>query len=159
MGNYDLPDQYDCPAAPTAEFAGGIAEKLLAKYLAGETDRIELISSRFESLLTNVPGISIMLPRNQFELSSEMNSTTGEMPAEEKAGNMESLIYEQEPGQLLDAIMPLYFNSQVLKSLQDGVASELSSRMTAMQSASDNAKKLKKDLNLVMNRARQAEVK
>merc|ERR1712187_788600 len=154
MGNYDLPDQYDCPAAPTAEFAGGIAEKLLAKYLAGETDRIELISARFESLLTNVPGITIMLPRNQFELTTELGANATAPAEEGEAGNMESLIYEQEPGQLLDAIMPLYFNSQVRKSLQDGVASELSSRMTAMQSASDNAKKLKKDLTLDMNRAR-----
>merc|ERR1712187_60048 len=90
----------------------------------------------------------------------ELNSTgsSAEQSTDEKAAPMESLIYEQEPVQLLDAIMPLYFNSQVLRSLQDGVASELSSRMTAMQAASDNAKKLKTELNLVMNRARQAEV-
>ena len=68
------------------------------------------------------------------------------------------MIFEQEPSQLLNAILPLYLNGQILRTLQESVASELASRMTAMQSATDNAKELQKTLELQMNRARQAKI-
>lgn len=68
------------------------------------------------------------------------------------------LIFEQDPAQLLDALLPLYMNSAILRALQESLASELAARMTAMNNASDNAKSLVKDLNLVYNRKRQASI-
>merc|ERR1719191_161937 len=67
-----------------------------------------------------------------------------------------SLIFEQEPTQILDALLPLYMNSIVLRTLQESLASELAARMNAMNSASDNAAALRKTLSLVYNRQRQA---
>ena len=66
--------------------------------------------------------------------------------------------FEQDPNQILDALMPLYMNSQILRALQESLASELAARMNAMSTASDNAKELKKNLSLVYNRARQAKI-
>merc|ERR1712187_1028388 len=63
------------------------------------------------------------------------------------------MIFEQEPSQLLNAILPLYLNGQLLRTLQESVASELASRMSAMQSATDNAKDLQGRLEREMNRA------
>jgi len=68
------------------------------------------------------------------------------------------MIFEQEPSQLLNAILPLYLNGQLLRTLQESVASELASRMSAMQSATDNAKELQGQLEQEMNRARQAKI-
>ena len=68
------------------------------------------------------------------------------------------MIFEQEPSQLLNAILPLYLNGQLLRTLQESVASELASRMSAMQSATDNAKDLQGRLEREMNRARQAKI-
>ena len=68
------------------------------------------------------------------------------------------MIFEQEPSQLLNAILPLYLNGQMLRTLQESVASELASRMTAMQAATDNAKDLQGRLEQEMNRARQAKI-
>merc|ERR1719224_88355 len=68
------------------------------------------------------------------------------------------MIFEQEPSQLLNAILPLYLNGQLLRTLQESVASELASRMSAMQSATDNAKDLQGRLEQEMNRARQAKI-
>ena len=68
------------------------------------------------------------------------------------------MIFEQEPSQLLNAILPLYLNGQLLRTLQESVASELASRMSAMQSATDNAKDLQGRLEQKMNRARQAKI-
>merc|ERR1711924_169202 len=69
-----------------------------------------------------------------------------------------SLIFEQEPAQVLDALLPLYMNSTVLRSLQESLASELAARMNAMNSASDNAASLRKTLSLIYNRKRQAAI-
>merc|ERR1712046_231882 len=69
-----------------------------------------------------------------------------------------SLIFEQEPAQVLDALLPLYMNSTVLRSLQESLASELAARMNAMNSASDNAAALRKNLSLIYNRRRQAAI-
>jgi hypothetical protein len=55
-----------------------------------------------------------------------------------------SLIFEQDPVQILDALLPLYMNSCLLRSLQEALASELAARMNAMNSATDNAKELRK---------------
>merc|ERR1719240_1677073 len=53
-------------------------------------------------------------------------------------------------------MLPLYLNSQILSVLFDSQASELSSRMTAMKAATDNAEELAKKLNLIYNKKRQA---
>lgn len=68
------------------------------------------------------------------------------------------LQFEQDPVQILDALLPLYLNSQILRSLQESLASELAARMSAMSSATDNAKELKKSYTQVYNRKRQANI-
>merc|ERR1712238_38954 len=68
------------------------------------------------------------------------------------------MIFEQDPLQIVNSILPLYLNGQILRTLQESVASELASRMQSMQSASDNASSLSRDLNQQYNRARQAAV-
>ncbi len=54
--------------------------------------------------------------------------------------------------------MPDYVEISVYRALLESTASEHGARMTAMRSASDNAKELMEDLTLEMNRARQAEI-
>ncbi|MCA0763332.1 F0F1 ATP synthase subunit gamma, partial [Vibrio vulnificus] len=68
------------------------------------------------------------------------------------------LQFEQDPVQILDALLPLYLNSQILRALQESLASELAARMSAMSNASDNADELKKSLSIVYNRQRQAKI-
>jgi len=68
------------------------------------------------------------------------------------------VIFEQDPVSILNALLPLYFNGQVLRMLQESVASELGARMQAMQSASDNAEELAGALTIQYNRARQASI-
>ncbi len=63
-----------------------------------------------------------------------------------------SLIFEQEPTQIIDALLPLYLNATLLRALQESLASELAARMNAMSSASDNAKELNKNLSRSYNR-------
>merc|ERR1719201_801821 len=88
------------------------------------------------------------------DFSVEREATETAEPAQFEA----DCIFEQEPEEIVNSILPLYFNGQILKSLQESVASELAARMTAMQAASDNAKSLKSSLTVEMNRAPQAKI-
>jgi len=55
-------------------------------------------------------------------------------------------------------MLTLYFSATIMRCMQESVASELAARMTAMQSASNNAKKIVNNLSQIYNRARQATV-
>ena len=157
--------------APTSEEASAISEYLLSSYLAGDTDSVEVLYTQFVSLISSTPKIRTMLPLKLRGIESEgdemfqLTTKDGQFAVEkdasaasEKADFPKDMIFEQDPLQILNAILPLYINGQILRMLQECVASELAARMTAMGAASDNAKELKKDLSRVYNRARQASV-
>mmetsp|Transcript_30429 Transcript_30429/g.39265 ORF Transcript_30429/g.39265 Transcript_30429/m.39265 type:complete len:373 (+) Transcript_30429:96-1214(+) len=162
---------YECGQAPTGADASEISQLMLASFLGGEADAVELVYTRFVSLIASNPSLKTMLPLTAsgiesatdeiFELSSadgEFDVKRTEIAAPAPYDFPPELIFEQDPLAILNAILPLYLNGQVLRSLQESVASELAARMTAMQAASDNAKSLQKDLSLQYNRARQAAV-
>jgi F-type H+-transporting ATPase subunit gamma len=163
--------EYDCGQKPDAETAAGISETLLASYLAGECDSIELIYTKFVSLIASTPSIRTLVPLSPSGIETDGDeiytlTTAGgdfsldkdEKAPVEPAEFPRDMIFEQDPLQILNAILPLYLNGQILRTLQESVASELAARMQAMQSASDNAGELSKSLSQQYNRARQASV-
>jgi F-type H+-transporting ATPase subunit gamma len=79
-----------------------------------------------------------------------LETTVREMPTE--------MIFEQDPVEILDALLPLYIDNQLLRALQESAASELAARMTAMNNASENAVEIVKSLTLQYNKARQAAI-
>jgi len=160
-----------CTQAPTAAQASEVANELLASYYAGELDRIELLYTSFISMISSVPTARTLIPLlptgmemegdEIFKLTSKDGDIAVEktsIPVAEPKEFAPDMIFEQEPSQLLNAILPLYLNGQLLRTLQESVASELASRMSAMQAATDNAKDLQGRLESEMNRARQAKI-
>merc|ERR1719181_1954788 len=160
-----------CGQAPTAAQASEIATELLSSYYAGELDRIELLYTSFISMISSVPTARTLVPLLPSGLEMEgdeifkLTSKDGDIavektsiPVAEAKEFVPDMIFEQEPSQLLNAILPLYLNGQLLRTLQESVASELASRMSAMQAATDNAKELQGKLEREMNRARQAKI-
>merc|ERR1712124_235145 len=144
---------------------------LLTSFYAGEIDRVELIYTQFNSMISSTPTVRTLIPLlpsgmemegdEMFKLVSKDGDFAVEketIPAAEAKEFAPDMIFEQEPSQLLNAILPLYLNGQLLRTLQESVASELASRMSAMQSATDNAKDLQQRLEQEMNRARQAKI-
>ena len=67
-------------------------------------------------------------------------------------------IFEPEPEEILERLLPVYLETQVFRALLESAASEQGARMTAMRNASKNAGELIDTLTLQMNRARQAEI-
>merc|ERR1712203_676781 len=160
-----------CGNAPTAEQATEIASELLSSYYAGELDRIELLYTSFISMIASLPSARTLIPLAPQGIETEgdeifkMSTKGGQLsvekekiPAVEPMEFAADMIFEQEPSQLLNAILPLYLNGQILRTLQESLASELAARMSAMQSATDNAKDLQNRLTKEMNRARQAKI-
>merc|ERR1719231_1509926 len=143
---------FACGQGPTAEEATAVANEILSSYYAGEIDRIELL---YTSLISSAAAIRTIIPLTPsgietdedeiFKLTTKGGTMAVEKEKVEKAKPADfspDMIFEQEPSQLLNALLPLYLNGQLLRVLQESVASELASRMTAMQSATDNAKDL-----------------
>ncbi|KAI3526471.1 hypothetical protein L1887_05725 [Cichorium endivia] len=60
-------------------------------------------------------------------------------------GFLPNMEFEQDPVQILDALMPLYLNNQILRALQESLAGELAAWMNAMSNATDNTLELQKE--------------
>ena len=156
---------------PTSDDAESITTEVLAEFLSQSTDRIEVIYTKFINLVSCNPVVQTLLPLDPqgiaeaddeiFRLTTKDSRLTVEKdvgPANEQPPLPSDIIFEQSPEQLLNALLPLYLQNQMLRALQESAASELASRMTAMNNASDNAKALAKTLTLDYNKARQAAI-
>ncbi|CBN76659.1 ATP synthase gamma chain [Ectocarpus siliculosus] len=168
---YTVKRAFDCGQAPNAAEASAIAQELLSDYLSGEFDSVEIVYTKFVSLIASEPSIRTLLPLSIrgiedetdeiFQLTTQGGKFTVDREEAEPVENAEipqDLIFEQDPIQILNSILPLYLDGQILRMLQESVAAELAARMASMGAASDNAADLAKRLSLQYNRARQASV-
>lgn len=155
---------------PVSSEAANIGEQLLASFLGEKVDRVEMIFTKFVSLINSRPAIQTILPLDPqglevkddeiFRLTtrgSDFGVDRQKVTTEVQSMSQE-MLFEQNPVQILDSLLPLYLNNQLLRSLQESAASELAARMTAMNNASDNAKTLIGTLTLSYNKARQAAI-
>lgn len=155
---------------PTAKESGMMADELLSFFFSNNVDRVELIYTRFVSLINSQPVIQTLLPLTHQGLEVKddeifrltVRGGAFKVERETVTNPMENfpreMIFEQDPIQILDSLLPLYINNQLLRALQESAASELAARMTAMSNASENAKELMKTLTLSYNKARQASI-
>lgn len=155
---------------PTAAEASNIADELLSLFLSESVDRIELVYTKFVSLISSRPVVQTLLPLDPQGLEAaddeifRLTTRGGEFEVERQKVTTQArpfprdMLFEQDPVQILDALLPLYLNNQLLRALQESAASELAARMTAMNNASDNAKELIGNLSLSYNKARQAAI-
>ena len=156
---------------PTAAEASQISDQLLSLFLSDTVDRVELVYTRFVSLISSRPVIQTLLPLDPqglevpddeiFRLTTrggQLQVEREKVTAPTQSSFPQDMIFEQDPVQILDALLPLYLNNQLLRALQESAASELAARMTAMNNASENASELMKGLSLTYNKARQAAI-
>ena len=148
---------------PAFADARHIAEELIAGYVDGEIDRVELIYNRYVSPLTQYVRRQTLLPIQQADVFGEgVEELTPEQPDldEELAeAHRKALwVYEPDPEELLAELIPEYAQLSVYRALLESTASEHGARMTAMRNAAENAQDMIGDLTLEMNRVRQAEI-
>src|SRR5947208_8673634 len=139
-----------------------IAEALMAAYVDGEIDRVEVFYNGYVSALTQEVRRETLLPLQQATVleGGEHDVDRDEQDDSEKdSGEHHALVeYEPDPAEILQRLVPDYVEISIFRALLESTASEHGARMTAMRNASENAGEVIEDLTLEMNRARQAEI-
>ena len=138
--------------APTAETATQIAREMAQivshEFHEGRTDAVFLVYNEFKSAVQQRVVVEPLLPVSTDLAGGEKAVAAGAL----------DFLYEPSKAKLLDALLPLYLESQIYRGLLESIASELGARMTAMDSATNNAKEMIANLTLQYNRARQAAI-
>ena len=120
-----------------------LAQFLMRLYVFSQTDAVYVVYNEFKAILSPKISITRLLP-----ISSPESQTGEEFPP------------DWEPGAvaLLEALLPLYVESQIQHFFFESEAAEHAARMMAMDNATKNAEELIGDLTLVMNKIRQASI-
>ena len=170
VGLADKPNVADCIA---------IAKELGSKFVAGEIDRVELIYHHFKSAGSQILQRKTFLPidvescvgqDNDRDLSHK--TVTAEMqaylkenrkeddakPAVEAKPLNDNFIVEPDMNTVLQLLIPKLAHLMLYTALLDSIASEHAARMVAMQTATDNADELLRQLRLQYNKSRQAAI-
>jgi F-type H+-transporting ATPase subunit gamma len=139
-------------AGPTAETALQIAREAAAivthSFQNGRTDAVYLVYNEFKSAGQQRVVVEPLLPISGANLPTASSSASGAL----------DFLYEPSKEKLLDALLPMFVESQIYRGLLESMASEFGARMTAMDNATRNAKEMISNLTLQYNRARQAAI-
>jgi F-type H+-transporting ATPase subunit gamma len=141
---------------PAYADARSIADDLMAAYVDGKADRVEIFYNGYISPLTQEVRRETLLPLQQATILEGTERDTEGTDGE--TGHRALVEYEPDPQDILARLVPDYVEISVYRALLESTASEHGARMTAMRNASENAGELIEDLTLEMNRARQAEI-
>jgi F-type H+-transporting ATPase subunit gamma len=141
---------------PSYGDARDIAQDLMAAYVDGEVDQVDIIYNGYISPLTQEVTRETLLPlQHATILEGEDDDDEDEDDRPSKHALVE---YEPDPEEILKRLIPAYVEISIFRALLESTASEHGARMTAMRNASENAGDIIKDLTLQMNRERQAEI-
>lgn len=153
---------------PHMESLIGTIKVMLDAYTAGEIDQLHICYTRFINTMKQEPVMEQLLPLTAERLGTheshekvEALTTSGVIKSALQIGTAIGhwdYIYEPEAKPVIDKLMVRYIESLVYNAVSENMASEQSSRMVAMKSASDNAKQVIGDLKLIYNKARQAAI-
>jgi F-type H+-transporting ATPase subunit gamma len=160
-----------------------LSENVIARYTREEIDAVYIVFNEFKSVIAQRLVVDHVLPivkigeqdveqADQFTLEERQKAaqaaasagvgirqpdTSAEDERLAKFGTGE-YIYEQSPERLFNDLLPRYVGVQIYRALVESVAAEHAARMTAMDSATNNASDMIDSLTLTMNRVRQASI-
>jgi F-type H+-transporting ATPase subunit gamma len=144
---------------PAYADARGIASDLIAAYVDGDVDRVEIFYNHYISPLQQRVTRETLLPLQQASILEEEEGDEFEEDTREEQGHHRALVeYEPEPEEILQRLVPVYVEISIFRALLESTASEHGARMTAMRNASENAGELIDSYTLQMNRQRQADI-
>jgi F-type H+-transporting ATPase subunit gamma len=121
-----------------------IVKDMVEPFQNEELDVIYLLYNEFKSAISQKVIVERLLPVEPLEMTEEMNAV--------------EYLYEPSEKEVLDDILPKYVGTQVYRAFLESEASEQGARMTAMDSATNNARDLIHSLTLTLNKARQAQI-
>lgn len=134
---------------PRIEHARKVARAAVESFAKGEIDEVKLAYTKYESALTQRPTVVKLLPASTEDLEEEQKQD------DKPRANY---LFEPEPEEILNFLLPRYIEGAVLQAMLEAAASEHAARRRAMKAATDNADELIEGLTRVYNQARQAEI-
>ena len=134
---------------PSFEEVSVLADQLLADYLAGKIDRLEVSYMKFVSVSKQVPATETLLPLSQ--LDSGVQATDGA-----KVNNDYEFL--PSPESILEEVVPTAFRVKLFKCFLDAAVGEQIARRVAMKAATENADSMISTLTTTYNRARQGQI-
>ncbi len=140
---------------PAYADARSVADDLIAAYIDGRIDRVELIFNSYVSPLTQTVTRETLLPLTHAIVGGDDEDGASTEADESRPTPVE---YEPEPDKILRRLVPDYVEISIYRALVESAAGFFGAQMTAMRSASENAGEIITDYTLQMNRARQAEI-
>ncbi len=128
--------------------AAGIADKIVARFDAGDVDVVTLVFSKFKNVITQEPASQTVIPAAE------------SLDAEVELPDLKGSAYEYEPDEeeILEVLLPRNLTTQVLNALLQNAAGEQGARMSAMDNATRNAGDMIDSLSIKYNRMRQANI-
>ena len=129
--------------------ARSIAGEIVAGYVAGKFDKVEIVYNEFKNAAQQRIVIEQYLPVTPETRASDDSK---------KAHSLVDYIYEPSSDEIVSELVPKHLNFQLWRILLESNAAEQGARMTAMENASSNAKELIGSLQLSYNKARQAAI-
>jgi F-type H+-transporting ATPase subunit gamma len=153
---------------PAYADARTIAEDLIAAYVDGHVDRVEMVYNSYVSPLTQHVTRQRLLPLTHGAIAPHGGAQAGEQdgrgdspgtaPQAPAPGRRATVDYEPDPEKILRRLVPDYIEISIYRALVESAAGFFGAQMTAMRSASENAGEIITEYTLQMNRARQAEI-
>lgn len=143
----DFPGFFD---NPDFEVISKLMGETIEEFVSKKYDEVYVAYNEFKSVISQVRKIEKVLPVNPEHLTS--------LETSEPAGAAKEYIYEPDSDEILNKLLPLHLNMQLWKAVLESNASEQGARMTAMDSATENAKELERSLKLKYNQARQSAI-
>jgi len=140
------------PGNPQFELIKPLAADLTRSFLSGEVDEVKVFFTKFKSMMTQRPEEITLLP---LQPSVEEDGGDPERAADEPSTDY---IYEPSREGLLETLLPRYIQIRLYWIMLEAQTSEFAARMTAMDSATTNAREMIDRLTLSYNRARQAAI-
>lgn len=135
---------------PRVEDARNVAKAVADEFSEGKVDQVKLAYTRYESALIQRPTVVQLLPLPKEELE--------ELQEEQEDKQGPQYVFEPDPEQILNYLLPRYVEGLILQGLLEAAASEHAARRRAMKAATDNADDLMDSLTRTYNQARQAEI-
>ena len=137
---------------PHLEKLIGAVKVQLDMYSEGKVSAVYLAYTRFVNTMKQEPVIEQLLPLSAEQFDSKPDSTS------ETPKTSWDYIYEPDAQTVVDELLVRYVEALVYQAVAENMASEQSARMVAMKAASDNAKTVINELQLVYNKSRQAAI-
>jgi F-type H+-transporting ATPase subunit gamma len=143
---------------PSYADAREIAQDLMAAYVDGKVDRVDIFYNGYVSPLVQEVRRETLLPLQEATILEADSDDEDDDDNRDESGRHALVEYEPGPEEILQRLIPDYVEISIYRALLESTASELGARMTAMRNATENAGEIIDDLTLEMNRARQAEI-